>query len=160
MTAWITRSTTRETRPGCGFDWGRGGGLELAAPALRLHRLLGDELRQGEQRLLRLRCVVVGFVVGDVLGGEVAAGAVDHVAELAGVDEEGFVAAVLDRYETCPLRGNTRRRGTVRDLKVECERLGNGRQGPGSARSSNFVLELLGILLELVSGCGLGVVSP
>ena len=35
------------------------------APALRLHRLLGDELRQGEQRLLRLRGVVVGYVVGD-----------------------------------------------------------------------------------------------
>ena len=74
-------------------------------PAIRLHRFLGDELRQGEQRLLRLRGVVVGFVVGDVLGGEVAAGAVDHVAHFAGVDEEGFVAAVLDRYETSPYGG-------------------------------------------------------
>ena len=79
--------------------------MELVAPAIRLHRLLGDELRQGEQRLLRLRGVVVGYVVGDVLGGEVAAGAVDHVAHFAGVDEEGFVAAVLDRYETCPYGG-------------------------------------------------------
>ena len=42
---------------------------------------------------------------GDVLGGEVAAGAIEHVAHLADVDEEGFVAAVLDRYETCPYGG-------------------------------------------------------
>ena len=34
-------------------------------PAIRLHRLLGDELRQGEQHLLRLRGIVVGYVVVD-----------------------------------------------------------------------------------------------
>ena len=42
---------------------------------------------------------------GDVLWGEVAAGAVDHVPQLTGVDEEGFVAAVLGRYETSPYEG-------------------------------------------------------
>ena len=68
-------------------------------PAPRIHRLLGDELRQGEQRLLRLRGIVVGYVRRRCPRGEVAAGAVDHVAHFAGFDEEGFVAAVLGRYE-------------------------------------------------------------
>ena len=36
---------------------------------------------------------------GYVFGGEVAAGAVDHFAEVAGVDEEGFVAAAATREE-------------------------------------------------------------
>ena len=39
----------------CPLEHREGGGLGLAAPALRLHRLLGHELRPGEQRLLRLR---------------------------------------------------------------------------------------------------------
>ena len=103
-------------------------------PALRLHRLLGDELRQGEQRLLRLRGVVVGYVVGDVLGGEVAAGAVDHVAELAGVDEEGFVAAVLDRYEICPYGGTPEDEASLEMARLSVsgsETVANVRVPPG-----------------------------
>ena len=40
--------------------------LRLAAPSLRLDRLLGHELRPGEQRLLRLRGFVVVAVPVDV----------------------------------------------------------------------------------------------
>ena len=72
------------------IEQGRGCGLDLEAPALWLHRLLGDELRPGEQRLLRLRCLVaVAVPVG------VAAVAQDELDRRHDADG-GVVAVAVD----------------------------------------------------------------
>ena len=46
--------------------WSSSKDASIVAPALGLDRLLGHELRPGEQRLLRLRGLVIVAVGGDV----------------------------------------------------------------------------------------------
>ena len=100
----------------------------MCKPCLRtpVNHLSGLDTLRGRGRRRRGVVAAPGVVgvgdAGDVVGGQVAAGAVEHVAEVAGVDEEGFVAP----HRSCLATGTRGRRGSG----------WSGRAGRGGRRCS------------------------